>query len=233
MRTQRPRIRRRQSDTAAVETTPEPTATLTGLVVEWLASRPVVDRIAAALLRYPRVLMAMAGVLGALLVIGALLPLLAPAAAPRPAAGVASVAASPVTPTPPAAPDAQRAVLAVITSYNQASISAGLLMRPDLLAPYLAPDGEAWMAVQAEYERRQARGETADAALTRWGVLQIQVADDTATVVTQEQWDVVTSVGGEVISSRRGVLTRNAYRLRRSPTAGWLIVSVESMTLVA
>lgn len=230
MRTQRPRTRRRQGQAATAEAPSPPDVTLTGVVVEWLTTRPAVDRAAGALLRYPRVLMAMAGVLGALLVVWTLLPLVAPA---PPRAAATAPAATPVAPTPAAAPEVERQVLAVITSYNQASISAGLLARPDLLAPYLAPDGAAWTAVQTEYARRLARGETSDAALTRWGVLQLQVADDTATVVTQEQWDVVTSVGGSVIRSRRGVLTRNTYTLRRDGASAWRITDIETVTLVA
>ena len=94
---------------------------------------------------------------------------------------------------------------------------------------FLAPEGSAWAAVQAEYQRRATRGESHDPALTRWGVLRIAVTGDIATVETQEQWDDIASVGGQVISSQRGILTHNTYDLRRSPSTGrWLITTVSS-----
>jgi hypothetical protein len=201
-------------------------------LVAWLLARPLVDRGLSAFLRAPRVLMALVAVVGLALTILAIVPLVAA----RPASSTAHPTNAGQVATPTAAADRhseQAAVLAVIAGYNQASIAAGLLARTDLLAPYLAPEGTAWRDVQAAYERRRARGETIDAALTRWGVLHVRVTSDSALVETQEQWDVVTSVGGVVISSRRGVLTRNAYSLRRSPQAGWLIVAVESTTLRA
>jgi hypothetical protein len=201
-------------------------------LVAWLLARPLVDRGLSAFLRAPRVLMALVAVVGLALTILAIVPLVAA----RPASStVHATNAGQAVPTaaPDDLPGEREAVLAVIAGYNQASIATGLLARTDLLAPYLAPEGAAWRDVQAAYERRRARGETIDAGLTRWGVLHVRVTSDSALVETQEQWDVVTSVGGEVISSRRGVLTRNAYHLRRSPEAGWLIVSVESTTLRA
>jgi len=52
-------------------------------------------------------------------------------------------------------------------------------------------------------------------------------------VETQEQWDDIASVGGEVVSSQHGILTRNTYEVRRSPSAGhWLITTVSS-TLIS
>src|SRR3954452_3764275 len=56
----------------------------------------------------------------------------------------------------------EAATLAVITAYNQASITAAVLGRADVMAPYLAPDGQAWADAQAEYARRSTRGETHD-----------------------------------------------------------------------
>src|SRR5262249_6493318 len=101
------------------------------------------------------------------------------------------------------------------------------------MAPYLAADGKAWAEVQAEYARRATRGETHDPALTRWGVLKISGDATTAIVETQEQWDDIASVGGEVVSSRRAVLTRNTYPLRRSPSLGrWLIITVTSSVMI-
>ena len=64
-------------------------------------------------------------------------------------------------------------------------------------------------------------------------MLRIAVAGDTATVETQEQWDDITSVGGQVVASRRGILTRNTYTLRRSQSMGsWLITDVATTTLI-
>lgn len=200
-------------------------------LVSWLLARPLVDRPLSALLRTPRTLMATVAVAGLALTALTVLPLVFARSAPRSTHEMNVDQAAP--PTAPADRPREEAVLAVIAAYNQASIAAGLLARADLLAPYLAPEGAAWRDVQAAYERRRARGETTDAALQRWGVLEVQVTGDTALVETQEQWDVVASVGGEIISSRRGVLTRNTYRLRRSPQAGWLIVSVDSTTLIS
>jgi hypothetical protein len=127
----------------------------------------------------------------------------------------------------------QSDLVAVVAAYNQASITAALLGRPDVMAPYLAPDGTAWAEVQAEFARRATRGETHEAALTRWGVLREEITGDTARVETQEQWDDITSVGGVVISSRRGLLTHNTYELRRAATSGrWQITKVTSVSVI-
>jgi hypothetical protein len=118
-------------------------------------------------------------------------------------------------------------VVNVVAAYNQASITAAVLGRADAMAPYLAPDGRAWADVQAEYQRRASRGETHDPALTRWGILRVAIDADTAIVETQEQWDDLTSVGGQVVSSQRGVLTQNVYHLRRAPSIeSWLISDI-------
>jgi hypothetical protein len=170
------------------------------------------------------------------MVVLTLRPLFWPVAAP--AGSVASSSGSSI-PVPAAAPLAQptasgeEEVLNVVAAYNQASITAGVLGRSDPMAPYLAPDGKTWAEVQAEYQRRATRGETHDPALTRWGVLRIAVDSDMATIETQEQWDDVISVGGQVVSSRRDILTHNTYTLRRSPSLNrWLITNVATTTLV-
>jgi hypothetical protein len=201
-------------------------------LVAWLLARPFVDRLLSALLRMPRALMATVAVAGLALTVLAIVPLMVAWSAPSSTHEMNGGQMVPST-APPDRPAEQEAVLAVVAGYNQASIAAGLLARADLLAPYLAPDGTAWRDVQDAYEQRRARGETTDAGLQRWGVLEVQVTGDTARVKTQEQWDAVTSVGGEIVSSRRGVLTRNTYHLRRSPQASWLIVSVDSTTLIS
>jgi hypothetical protein len=170
---------------------------------------------------------------GIVMVVLAMRPLIWPAAALK------DVAPAPI-PAPSLAPLAQGAasgdaeeVLNVVAAYNQASITAAVLNRVDVLAPYLAPDGTTWAEVQAEYQRRATRGETHDPALMRWGVLRTAVDGDTATVETQEQWDDVMSVGGQAVSSKRGILIRTNYTLRRSPSLKrWLITNVASTTIV-
>ncbi|MEN9933895.1 MAG: hypothetical protein RLZZ387_474, partial [Chloroflexota bacterium] len=86
---------------------------------------------------------------------------------------------------------------------------------------------------QAEFARRAQRGETSDAALVRWGVLRSVVDGDTALIETQEQWDVITSVGPSVVSSRRGVLVRNRYQLRRAAPGTWQIATVETTPVIS
>lgn len=128
---------------------------------------------------------------------------------------------------------ATEAALTVIAAYNQASIAAAQTGDVTVLAPYLAPDGTAWTQTQAEYERRASRGEFVTAALIRWGVLDAAVDGATAMITTQEQWDVITTIGGTVISSRRGVVTRNVYTLTLDEAGDWRIVDVATTTLVA
>jgi hypothetical protein len=133
----------------------------------------------------------------------------------------------------PAQSTADEAVLAVVAAYNQASITAAVLGRVDTMLPFLAPDGQTWAEIQAEYQRRAARGEAHEPALIRWGVLRIAVAGESATLETQEQWDDITSVGGHIVASRRGILTRNTYTLRHFPSTGsWLITDVATTTLI-
>src|SRR5438094_6562465 len=88
----------------------------------------------------------------------------------------ATTTAPPARESPPALDTpTQQAVIAVVTAYNQASIAAAVLNRPDALAPYLAPEGSAWADVQAEYQRRIGRGESHEPALTRWGILRVAI----------------------------------------------------------
>jgi hypothetical protein len=196
-----------------------------------------VDRVLGQLLGHPRALQFAGIVIGVVIVALTLRPLLWPVEAPAAPAASSRGALLPVPATSqlaqPAANGAQDEVLSVVAAYNQASIAAAVLGRPDPMAPYLAPDGKTWAEVQAEYQRRATRGETHDPALSRWGVLQIAVDSDIATVETQEQWDDVMSVGGQVVSSRRGILTHNTYTLRRSPSSNrWLITNVATTTLI-
>jgi len=220
------RRRRRAPDVITI-------APLRRVTLERVLALPAVDHMLARLLSYPRALQSTGIVVGLLMALLALYPLVFPSsrlAAPATAAVAAPAAAKPQE--RPGIPTDQE-VLAVVAAYNQASIAAAVLNKADAMAPYLAPDGQAWAEVRAEYQRRATKGETHDPALTRWGILQIAVNRDTATVETQEQWDDIASVGGEVISSKRGILTRNSYDLRRSPSLGrWLITSVTSALVI-
>jgi hypothetical protein len=199
-------------------------------VFGWLASLPLFDRALAALLRWPRALAGVVIVLGLAVTAGSTLPLWTGASNEH-ASGTPATSVPTGEPVPEEAA-AQQQVLAVVAAYNQASINAGLLGRVELLEPYLARDGEAWREAQAEYERRQQRGETSDASLVRWGVLRLEIQGDIATLETQEQWDVLTSMGPTVISSQRGVLVRNHYELQRTEADAWQIVGVETTPVI-
>jgi hypothetical protein len=203
-----------------------------------LLASALLDRALGGLLVRPRALQLAGLVVGLAIVALTVRPLIWPSAPHAVPMNTTAVALAPVpalaTPAAPLATgERDRAVLNAVAAYNQASITAAMLGRVDMLAPYLAPDGQAWAEVQAEYQRRAARGEAHEPALTRWGVMRIAVADDTATVETQEQWDDITTVGGQVAASRRGILTRNTYTLRRSQSMGsWLITDVVTTTLI-
>lgn len=216
--------RRRAVQPGRTRPTPQP------ITFDRLLAVQIVDHMLDWLLHRPRALLIVIVIVGLLLITRDLYPLLRLSPAAR-APVVAPVSVVDSAPTAPSHPDVsvEQEALAVVASYNQASITAAVLGKVDPMLRYLAPEGSAWSAVQAEYRRRATKGESHDPALTRWGVLRVAVDGDTATVETQEQWDDITSVGGEVVSSRRGILTRNTYELRRSlGTARWLITTVSS-----
>ena len=206
---------------------PQPVMTL-----DRILALPFVDGMLSRLLGYPRALQLGGILVGIVMVLLAVRPLIWPAAMPKDT--VAAPLPTSVAPVlQPAANDGTEEVLNVVAAYNQASITAALVGRADVMAPYLAPDGTAWTEVQAEYQCRLARGETHEPTLTHWGVLQVAATGDTARVETQEQWDDITSVGGEVLSSRRGILTHNTYELRRAATGGrWQIMTVTSVSVI-
>ncbi len=196
---------------------------------------PAIDHLLDWLLARPRVLQVMGLLVGICLVGLALRPLRSFAGAVAPAAVEARAAQVAPTGAMPAVPSGltEEAAIDLVANYNQASITAAVLGRADVMAPYLAPDGSAWADVRAEYQRRATRGETHAPALTRWGVLRVAVNSDTATVETQEQWDDQTSVGGQIIRSRRGILTQNVYELRRvlAPQR-WLITAITTTNII-
>jgi hypothetical protein len=204
--------------------------------IDRLLALPAVDWVLDRLLARPRLLVAIGVVIGLLMVTLAFRPLIVPSSRSD-ATGAQQIARSAASPTAAlttatAASD-EAMVLGVVMAYNQASITAALKGTPDPMAAYLAPDGQAWTEVQAEYQRRVTSGETHEPALTRWGVLRLTRDDTSATVETQEQWDDITHVSGVVVSSRRGILTHNIYALRRSPDTGdWRITAVTSTTLI-
>jgi hypothetical protein len=191
-----------------------------------------IDHAIGWLLLRPRTLQVAGVVLGALLVTLALYPLLGSAPV-RSLTSPATPLAEPLTAQSfPRVDASEGELLAIVAAYNQASITAAVLGRPDPMAPYLAPDSQVWRDIQTEYRRRVARGEAHDPTLTRWGVLRIALHGDTATVETQEQWDDITSLGGQVVSSTRGILTRNSYILGRSATRAWQITDVTSTSII-
>src|SRR5689334_10104445 len=222
----RRRARRRRAQGATTEAQQT-------IAFERILALPAVDRMFGRLLTHPRALQWMGMLVGLLMVVLALSPLVfsslgpaAPATAPRLTSTLSAAQTVPDAPT-------DQEVLAVVAAYNQASITAAVLNKVEPMEPYLAPDDKAWAEIQAEYGRRATRGETHDPALTRWGVLNSVVDGERATVETQEQWDDITSIGGQVVSSRRAVLTRNRYELRRSPGLGrWLIITVTSSLII-
>jgi hypothetical protein len=204
-------------------------------VIDQTLALPALDRLLGWLLDRPRALQVAGVLVGIFLAVLALRPLLLSAAPVSLAAIKVAPTQAAATASPPAAPagSAEQAVIDLIAAYNQASITAAVLGRADAMAPYLAPDGIAWADAQAEYGRRATRGETHNPALTRWGILRVVVDSDAATVETQEQWDDQTSVGGQVVSSRRGILTQNIYELRRVPsTERWLITTVTTTNII-
>jgi len=221
------RQRQQRARRQPVQLISQPSTTLAHIL-----SISVLDHVLGWLLARPRVLQAVGVCLGIGLVGLALHPLLASVVSPPPAAKPTQMAPT----NPPSAAQAsstEEAAIELVAAYNQASITAALVGRADVMAPYLAPDGSAWTDSQAEYQRRAARGETHNPALTRWGVLRVAVSGDAATVETQEQWDDQTSVGGQVISSRRGILTQNVYELRRVPTTQrWQIATVTTTSII-
>ena len=183
-----------------------------------------VDRLLGGLLRHPRLLQLGAVLLAAALVILSLHQLSKVVPAMQTTGDVSHI---------PAASPAEQAVLEVVVAYNQASIAAAMLDTTEPMRPYLTADSRAWTAAHAEYLRRQARAETHRPTLVGWGVLSLHIDGDSAVVETQEQWDDRTSVGDQVVASRRGIVTRNSYRLRR--TAGdnrWLIDQVTTTTII-
>jgi len=235
----RPPARRRFGRAATHATTAAARVPEVGATLDRILALPRVDRMLGWLLDRPRAVQFAGILIGIVLVALALRPLIWPVDRPTtPAAsssGAAPVSAPVTVPlAQSAANSSEDEVVHVVAAYNQASIAAAALGRPDPMAPYLAPDGSStWAEIQAEYQRRARRGESHEPALTRWGVLRIAVHADSATVETQEQWDDVTSIGGQVIGSRRGILTRNTYTLRRAVAPPrWLITDVATTAII-
>lgn len=197
-------------------------------LARWLLARPAVDQLLTIALRYPRALIVAAIVTGAVLAIWHIVSLQhAPEATPNLAR------AADVQGHPPPSPvmTTTDEVVHFLAAYNQASALAAAQGRADLLEPYLAPGGPAWQSAAAEYARRASAGERRDAALVRWGVLQNDLTSAGGWIDTQEQWDVVITVGGRIVSSRRGVLTRTRYWLRHD-LDGWRIVDAATTEVI-
>jgi hypothetical protein len=183
-------------------------------------------------MRYPRALMGVAGVCGIVIAIWSLTRFgnAIQDAEYRDSSSATQSAythLSPIHPLSPVPDDMVR----LLTAYNQASALAAMQGRADVLSPYLTPDGPAWQAVIREYARRAETGERHQATLVRWGVLASDTTPEGAWVDTQEQWDVIITIGERIVSSRRGILTRNRYVLRRDDD-GWRIVDIATTMLI-
>src|SRR6266508_1200240 len=95
----------------------------------------MIDRLVRRLLAHPRILQAIGGMLGLVMVALALRPLILTQAVSLPSTA-ATTTAPPARGSQPALDTpTQQAVIAVVTAYNQASIAAAVLTRPDALPP--------------------------------------------------------------------------------------------------
>lgn len=197
-------------------------------LARWVLAHPVVDWLLTIALRYPRALIVAAVVTGAALAIWHIAAL---QRMPEVTPGLARVANVQGHPLPSPAMTTTDEAVRFLAAYNQASALAAAQGRADLLEPYLAPGGPAWQSAASEYARRASAGERRDAALVRWGVLQSDLTSAGGWIDTQEQWDVVITVGGRIVSSRRGVLTRTRYWLRQD-LDGWRIVDAATTEVI-
>jgi len=218
------RVARRRNDVVS----PPPGDRLVSIILAW---QPL-DRLLTGAIGYPRALMGVAGVCGIVIAIWSLTrfgEVIQDAEYRDPSFIVqGAYENSPLSqPLPPVPDDMVR----FLTAYNQASALAAMQGRADVLSPYLTPDGPAWRAVMREYARRAETGERHQATLVRWGVLASDVTPEGAWVDTQEQWDVIITIGERIVSSRRGILTRNRYVLRRDDD-GWRIVDIATTMLI-
>lgn len=231
------RLRRRRALPA-----PDKQRTAPALRLEHVLRLPAMDRMLGQAVAHPRLLQWLGALIGLVIIGLSLWPVLVSSIGSTSTTGPAQTSGSSAVvqrsttdgDTTQRTPSAEQSdPLAVVAAYNQASITAALLGHADAMALYLAPDGAAWTEVQAEYARRATRGETHEPTLTRWGVLREEITGDSARVETREQWDDITSVGGAVISSRRGILIHNTYELRRATTSErWQISMVTSMSVI-
>ena len=121
------------------------------VILEHMLGLPIVDRMLGRALHHPRLLQWLGVLAGLVIVALALRPLFVLSAGTvvvTPLVQASSRAAAPaVTPgdglEQRATSSGESEVLAVVAAYNQASITAALLGRADIMAPYLAPDGTA------------------------------------------------------------------------------------------
>ena len=218
------RAARRWNDTVS----PPLSDRLVSIILAW---QPL-DQLLTGMMRYPRALMGVASVCGFVIAIWSLIRFgdVIRDTEYRDSLSIIQSAytqLSPVHPLPPVPDDMVR----FLAAYNQASVLAAMQGRADVLSPYLTPDGPAWQAVIQEYARRAETGERHQATLVRWGVLASDTTPEGAWVDTQEQWDVIITIGERIVSSRRGILTRNRYVLRQDDD-GWRIVDIATTMLI-
>ena len=218
------RAARRRNDAASLP----PSDRLVSIILAW---QPL-DRLLTGVMGYPRALMGVAGVCGIVIAIWSLTRFgdVIQDAEYRDSSFTVQDAythSSLAHPLPPVPDDMVR----FLAAYNQASALAAMQGRVEMLSPYLTPDGPAWQAVIQEYARRAETGERHQATLVRWGVLASDTTPEGAWIDTQEQWDVIITIGERIVSSRRGILTRNRYVLRRDDD-GWRIVDIATTMLI-
>ncbi|MGQ9828780.1 MAG: hypothetical protein ACUVSY_09005 [Roseiflexus sp.] len=197
---------------------------LVSIILVW---QPL-DRLLTGVMRHPHLLMGVAGLCGIVIAIWSLTRFghVIRDAEYRDSSSITGIAYAHSSLTQP-----PEDVVRFLTAYNQSSVLAAIQGRAEILIPYLTPDGPARQAVIQEYARRSETGERHQATLVRWGVLESDITPERAWVDTQEQWDVIITIGERIVSSRRGILTRNRYVLRRDDD-GWRIIDIATTTLI-
>lgn len=197
-----------------------------GLLFDQLLALPAIDRAFQSVLRRPRLLQLLLICIGIGAIAFALLPLFNPVPVPI---------QSQIQTAVPVQASRDEGLYAVITGYNQASIAASLTNKPEIMRPFVNPGSKLWDGIEREYAKRMAQGTTKELSLIRWGVMRTTMSEDgaTAQVMTQEQWDSVGNIAGQITSSNKGMIFRNTYTLQRDPQQGiWLLEAITSEVAV-
>jgi hypothetical protein len=149
---------------------------------------------------------------------------------PQPASPITPTPAVPATTATSAADHAatKAAIIETLTGYNRAETEAAALLQLDPIMPYLAADSPFAARRAAELAERRERNAPHRSILVRWGIGEITVDGDQATVVTQETWSnqEINAVAPEQAT------VRVTYTLRWDAVVGqWLIVESSQMGL--